>query len=182
MLIDLISCGGIRSDNSLCVNIHPHLYKRSLLEKYQLRFVDTNFIVPEDRLFNINVLLNARKVTLERTPLYFHRIIQNSELHSQSYFDFNKHVCYVKNINNLLQSTRSFQLYCFAFYIGAGKLLMSDILNSLITNMSIREFICRIRLLKSDAIFSSIFRFYVVSQVEKKHIRFLKKIVCCLLK
>ena len=115
-LIDLISCGGIRSDNPLCVNTHPHLYKRSLLEKYQLRFVDT---------------------------------------------------CYVKNINNLLQSTRSFQLYCFAFYIGAGKLLMSDILNSLITNTSIREFICRIRLLKSDAMFSSIFRFYVVSQVEK---------------
>ena len=40
-LIDLISCGGIRSDNPLCVNIHPHLYKRSLLEKYLLRFVDT---------------------------------------------------------------------------------------------------------------------------------------------
>ena len=181
-LIDLISCGGIRSDTPLCVNIHPHLYKRSLLDKYQLRFVDTKSIVPEDRLFNINVLLYARKVVLERTPLYFHRIIQNSESHSQSYFDFNKHVCYVKNINNLLQSTRSFQLYCFAFYIGAGKLLMSDILNSLITNKSIREFICRIRLLKSDAIFSSIFHFYVVSQAEKKHIRFLKKMVCCLLK
>lgn len=44
---------------------------------------------------------------------------------------------------------------------------MSDILNTLITNKSMREFICRIRLLKSDAIFSSIFRFYVVSQVEK---------------
>lgn len=114
-LIDLISCGGIRSDNSLCVNIHPHLYKRSLLEKYQLRFVDTNFIVPEDCLFNINVLLNARKVILESTPLYFHRIIQNSESHSQSYFDFNKHVCYVKNIIDLLQSTRSFQLYCLVF-------------------------------------------------------------------
>lgn len=114
-MIDLISCGGIRSDNSLCVNIHPHLYKRSLLEKYQLRFVDTNFIVPEDCLFNINVLLNARKVILESTPLYFHRIIQNSESHSQSYFDFNKHVCYVKNIIDLLQSTRSFQLYCLVF-------------------------------------------------------------------
>jgi len=44
---------------------------------------------------------------------------------------------------------------------------MSDILISLITNKSIREYICRIKLLKSDARFSSIFHFYVVSQVEK---------------
>lgn len=181
-LIDLISCGGFRSDTPLCVNIHPHLYKRSLLDKYQLRFVDTKFIAPEDRLFNIKVLLYARKVILEKTPMYFHRIIQNSESHSQSYFDFNKHVCYVKSVNTLLQYTLTFHLYCLEFYMGAGKLLMSGILNSLIANKSIREFICRIRLLKSDAIFASIFHFYIIPQTDKWHIRFLKKIICRVLR
>ena len=174
-LIDLISCGGIRSDTPLCVNIHPHLYKRSLLDKYQLRFVDTKSIVPEDRLFNINVLLYARKVVLERTPLYFHRIIQNSESHSPSYFDFNKHVCYVKSVNTLLQYTLTFHLYYLAFYMGAGKFLMSGILNSLIANKSIRKFICRIRLLKSDTIFASIFHFYVIPQTDKWHIKVFKE-------
>ena len=119
---------------------------------------------------------------LEKTPMYFHRIIQNSESHSQSYFDFNKHVCYVKSVNTLLQYTLTFHLYCLGFYMGAGKLLMSGILNSLIANKSIREFICRIRLLKSDAIFASIFHFYIIPQTDKWHIRFLKKIICRVLR
>ena len=78
-MIDLISCGGIRSDSPLCVNIHPHLYRRSLLDKYQLRFVNIKFIAPEDRLFNINVLLYAKKVILEKTPMYFNKIKKISE-------------------------------------------------------------------------------------------------------
>ena len=108
-----------------------------------------------------------KKVILEKTPMYFHRIIQNSESHSQSYFDFNKHVCYIKSVNTLLQYTLTFHLYCLEFYMGAGKLLMSGILNSLIANKSMREFICRIRLLKSDAIFASIFHFYIIPRTDK---------------
>ncbi len=124
----------------------------------------------------------AKKVILEKTPMYFHRIIQNSESHSQSYFDFNKHVCYIKSVNTLLQYTLTFHLYCLEFYMGAGKLLMSGILNSLIANKSMREFICRIRLLKSDAIFASIFHFYIIPQIDKWYIRFLKKIICHIFK
>lgn len=55
----------------LCVNIHPHLYRRSLLDKYQLRFVDTKFIAPEDRLFNINVLLYAKKSDIRKDSYVF---------------------------------------------------------------------------------------------------------------
>ena len=45
-----------------------------------------------------------------------------------------------------------------------------------------REFICRIRLLKSDAIFASIFHFYIIPQTDKWYIRFLKKIICHIFK
>ena len=59
--------------------------------------------------------------------------------------------------------------------MGAGKFLMSGILNSLIANKSIRKFICRIRLLKSDTIFASIFHFYVIPQTDKWHIKVFKE-------
>ena len=45
-----------------------------------------------------------------------------------------------------------------------------------------REFIFHIRLLKSDAIFASIFHFYIIPQTDKWYIRFLKKIICHIFK
>lgn len=125
VISDLIACGGVRDDYPLCINIHPHLYRRSLIEEKNIRFVDTKKIAPEDRLFNINFLLHANNVTLVSTPLYYHRMLLTSEAHNKSYMESSRFIAYIDTVYSLLITNNVWDIYQNDFVMGAGKNLIN---------------------------------------------------------
>lgn len=133
-LKDLLACGGPLSDYPFAINVHPNLYLRSVIETYDLKFVDTRKIVPEDRLWNIYFLTYSKKVALVRTPLYFHRILSSSEGHNSSYLDLTKRLRFLESIYSWCKDTKIFDDYQQCFVGGASKMLYSIIVGSIASN------------------------------------------------
>jgi glycosyltransferase involved in cell wall biosynthesis len=137
---DLIGCGNNRDDIPLAVNVHSNLYKRELLLRNQIKFVDTKKIVPEDRLFNLECLLYAKRTDLERTPLYYHRILEHSEGHQASYFDPTKRLAYVDKSFHILSTGNFLLQYENEFNVGAAKYLCNILLGTLLSKKTILVF------------------------------------------
>ena len=134
---DLIGCGNNRDDIPLAVNIHPNLYKREMIVHNHIKFVDTKKVVPEDRLFNLECLLHAKRTELERTPLYYHRILDSSEGHQASYFDSTKRLAYVDKSFQVLSAGNFLLQYEKEFNVGAAKYLWNILLGTLLSKKTI---------------------------------------------
>lgn len=117
---DLISGGDDISLTPIATNIHPNLYRKSIITNNNIKFVDTLKASPEDRIFQIQCLFFADKVSLYKKPLYYHLIHSGSAVHSSIYQSFstringkieiysflNENNCYPRYESLFLQSTK----------------------------------------------------------------------------
>lgn len=58
------------------------LYKRELLQIYNIRFHSERELISEDLIFNLDVLFKANKVLLTNHQFYFYRVTPNSLTHA----------------------------------------------------------------------------------------------------
>lgn len=176
LLTDLIGNGNFHADSPYCLNIHPHLYKRDVIEKYHIRFVDTRFTAPEDRLFNIEFLLYSSNLALERRPLYYHRIISSSAGHNASYSNFDKHISYIDTLNNILMTTKNDLAFAPNFLIGANKFLLAD-LCSLLVQGNLHSYIKACGALKDRKYSKSMARIYHAEDSDKLWVKIVKRLI-----
>lgn len=176
-LQDLIACGGYRDDYPLCINIHPHLYKRSVIEQQHIRFVDTRKVSPEDRLFNIEFLLAARNVALCRRPLYYHRIYGQSTMHSSSYLKSDKVMRYVDSLYDMLCESKAYALFEPQFIIGAAKMLTILPIQELVSTKSIVRFNKAINALGARPYIEMVYQHYPLPFSQLLRYRVLEKYI-----
>lgn len=136
-LTDLLGCGNDRDDFPLCINIHPHIYRRSVIEKYHIRFVDTRKVAPEDRLWNIQFLLHADKVAFEGKPLYYHRMFADSTAHKGGYIDAAKLIAFDDCVYDMVKESGRWDALRDYFLTGTGKNLMDAISIEVFGNKSL---------------------------------------------
>lgn len=159
-LQDLIACGGYRDNYPLCINIHPHLYKRSVIERNHIRFVDTRKVSPEDRLFNIEFLLSARNVALCRQPLYYHRIYRQSTMHTSAYLRTDKVLAYMDEVYNALQNSGTYVLFEPQFFIGAARMLTHLPIGTLKSTKSLGSFFQVLRDMGKRKYMSRVYQYF----------------------
>ena len=75
-ILDILRTVHAQQGGSLLWFTWRNLYRRSILEQIVLRFSEENVI--EDSLFNLEYLMNARRIVLLREPLYYYVQTQNS--------------------------------------------------------------------------------------------------------
>lgn len=143
LLRDLLSEGAARHDFPLCTNIHPHLYKRSVIEQNDLRFGDTKKITAEDRLWNIQFFLKSKGVGILREQLYYHRNNPNSEglRKGSGYRTEGKILTYLLSIYDLLKKEQAMDKYGHDFLIGASSELMNMLGYSLTMDKDLAKFL-----------------------------------------
>lgn len=64
--------------------LHNGLYRKSLLDKFHLRFVDTKKYAPEDSLFNLSVSLSTDRIVFVNQSLYLYSVHEQSLSHGKS--------------------------------------------------------------------------------------------------
>lgn len=143
LLRDLLSEGAARHDFPLCTNIHPHLYKRSVIEQNDLRFGDTKKITAEDRLWNIQFFLKSKGVGILREQLYYHRNNPNSEglRKGSGYRTEGKILAYLLSIYDLLKEEQVIDKYGHDFLVGASSELMNMLGYSLTMDKDLAKFL-----------------------------------------
>ena len=176
-LMDLIGGGNYRDDFPLAINIHPHLYKREIIKKNNLRFVDTRLIAPEDRLFNTLFLLYARNVGIERAPLYYHRIIKTSEVHNPSYMSFDKRLNYIDMMYQYLQERNTMILYESQFFTGAQKMIVPGLVNDLLSHRSAVYFSKMLHVVERKTYCRRMFEHYSLGYSKKWWLRQIEKFI-----
>lgn len=176
-LQDLISCGGYRDDYPLCINIHPHLYKRSVIERNHIRFVDTRRVSPEDRLFNIEFLLSARNVALCRQPLYYHRIYCQSTMHTAAYLRTDKVLLYMDEVYIALQKSGTYVLFEPQFLIGAARMLTNLPIGMLKSTKSLGSFFQVLREMGKRRYIRKIYKNYPLPYSPLMRYRILEKFI-----
>lgn len=176
-LQDLIACGGYRDNYPLCINIHPHLYKRSVIERNHIRFVDTRKVSPEDRLFNIEFLLAARNVALCRQPLYYHRIYRQSTMHTSAYLRTDKVLAYMDEVYNALQNSGTYVLFEPQFFIGAARMLTHLPIGTLKSTKSLGSFFQVLREMGKRRYIKKIYKNYPLPYSPLMRYRILEKFI-----
>lgn len=143
LLRDLLSEGAKRHNFPLCTNIHPHLYKRSIIEQNSLVFGDTRKITAEDRLWNIQFFLKSRNIGILREQLYYHRNNPNSEglRKGSGYRTEGKVMAYLLDIYNLLKEEQALNNFGHDFLIGAMSELMNMLGYSLTMDKNLSKFL-----------------------------------------
>ena len=143
LLRDLLSEGAERHDFPLCTNIHPHLYKRSIIEQNSLVFGDTRKITAEDRLWNIQFFLKSRNIGILREQLYYHRNNPNSEglRKGSGYRTEEKILAYLMGIYHLLIREQATDNFEHDFLIGASSELMNMLGYSLTMDKDLSKFL-----------------------------------------
>ncbi|GJG68795.1 hypothetical protein PRLR6025_22640 [Prevotella lacticifex] len=143
LLRDLLSEGAERHDFPLCTNIHPHLYKRSIIEQNSLVFGDTRKITAEDRMWNIQFFLKSRNIGILREQLYYHRNNPNSEglRKGSGYRTEGKVMAYLLDIYNLLKEEQALNNFGHDFLIGAMSELMNMLGYSLTMDKNLSKFL-----------------------------------------
>ncbi len=84
--------------------VHGSLYRNQIIGDNSLVFVDTKQILPEDALFNLRALMNARNVLFLNEHLYFHVQTGQNTGSKLSYFDWDKRCKGIDYIRNFITS------------------------------------------------------------------------------
>lgn len=143
LLRDLLLERASRHDFPLCTNIHPHLYKRSVIEQNDLKFGDTKKVTAEDRLWNIQFFLKSKDVGILREQLYYHRNNPNSEglRKGSGYRTEGKIQTYLLCIYDLLKKEQVIDKYGHDFLVGASSELMNMLGYSLTMDRALSKFL-----------------------------------------
>ena len=168
-LNDLLESGGTKRQYPVFVNIHSNIYRRELLESSNVLFADTRVIVPEDRLFNIECLLNTEKVGYYDQPLYFHRYLVNSEGHNLSYYDGDKWLNYLFSIYEYLNNRGLYCEFKSVFLKGTSKIVLNSLSNIFFGQHRFKYFYKRLKVLKKlDYVRESFMLFLPMSKGNRK--------------
>jgi len=107
-LNDLIEGGKNAFTDPKVTNIHPNLYKTSIIRENQIRFVDTRKITPEDRLFNIEFLLHAHSIVIYDKDLYYHLAHDGSEGRKYRYVAYESRAAGKQYLYELLHRKKNY--------------------------------------------------------------------------
>ena len=110
-LEDLIGGGKDAFTDPKVTNIHPNLYKTSIIRENRIQFVDTRKITPEDRLFNIEHLIHSDKVVLYDKSLYYHLVHHGSEGKKYRYVAYESRAAGKKYLYELLMQKKLYHQY-----------------------------------------------------------------------
>lgn len=148
-LKDLIAGGKNALTDPIVTNIHPNLYKTSVIRENRIRFVDTQKITPEDRLFNIEYLLHVKKVMVYDSCLYYHLIHHESEGRKRKYTDYECRAAGKQYLFELLNSKKVYDKYEYLF-LQSVKIDFADLgVNALLRSLHPIQFIRIMRYLKT---------------------------------
>lgn len=120
-LNDLLIGGKDAKSDPKVTNIHPNIYRTSIIKDNNIRFVDTKKITPEDRIFNIEFLINSKSAMVYDISFYYHFIHENSEGRNQNYYSFDKRIAGKKHLNDFLRSNDVYQKYEDLFLLSVYK-------------------------------------------------------------
>lgn len=123
-LHDLLSNGGHERYNSLFNTIHGNLYKRSLLVDHHLSFVDTRYITPEDKIFQLAAILAATRVEWVDSVLYIHNNHDSNAGSVSTYQSVYTRGAGLQEMYNILKINGVLCTYKEDFYLGAAKQLI----------------------------------------------------------
>lgn len=129
--------------------IHPNIYRRDLLMKNNILFVDTNKITPEDTLFQIQTLYFSHEVCHYDKKLYYH-IIHSESVGNNLDYKLSESRGNGKDVlYNFLLSNNIFQQYKTFFYQGVKKDFTNNLLDFFALTKDFRLLIHTIRFFKS---------------------------------
>ncbi|HRZ97464.1 MAG TPA: glycosyltransferase [Paludibacter sp.] len=148
-LIDLIKGGNDLTFTPISTNIHPNIYKTELIQKNNICFVDTLTCTPEDRIFQIMCLLNAKNVSLHTNHLYYHVIHKLSTGHTSNYTSSKTRACGRMKIFEFLKSTNNYEKYEMYFLEGTKKEFANLIINEFLITKNPFHFFKLMHTLKS---------------------------------
>lgn len=169
-LNDMISSApGIKQERNIQVSAKVVLYKRDLIEKYNIHFVSERIIPSEDLIFNIDILAHAKRICVLPHAFYNYRINQNSisrtikltrfPLYKELYKTMTERCC-------LLGLTGIMEIRIKRLIMGYTRRYISSIINSHCTSQQKREII---RTICHDTIWQDIYNNYPIHQMYWKH-------------
>lgn len=82
---------GVGTEKDICRGlnqVHGVIYRKSVLDKYNIRFGDTRKYLPEDSIFNIFALIYSANVSILPVSFYYHSYTGNNTGISLSYYDW----------------------------------------------------------------------------------------------
>jgi glycosyltransferase involved in cell wall biosynthesis len=138
--IDLLNGGSDLTLNPLATNIHPNLYKTEIIQKNNIKFVDSRICTPEDRIFQIMYLYYSQSVSTYSKPLYFHDIHITSAGHQSEYLSYQTRANGKLAIYEFLVSKNIYQQYEFYFLNSVKKEFSNYLLNTLLNTKSLKDF------------------------------------------
>lgn len=121
LLRDLINGGNDSTFTPYATNIHPNLYKSTLINNNNIRFIDSRISTPEDRIFQIMCLSYAQQVSVYNKPLYYHLIHSNSEVNNYQYTSYQTRAFGKLKIFEFLNDKQLFDKYKQEFFNSTKK-------------------------------------------------------------
>ncbi|MBO8440455.1 MAG: glycosyltransferase family 2 protein [bacterium] len=159
-LSNMIGGGNLENNTSWFCNVHSCIYKKDLLDKYQVRFVDTCLLSPEDLIFNIEAVYNARNVGFISKVFYYHRIGICSAGRSTDYVGWKKRSAAAQYIFDFLVSNKIFPLYEMNFYMYVSRQYLKGLLAPLLHH-DIFDFISGLRYVRTQSFTHKAFLSYI---------------------
>ncbi len=175
-LSNLIGYGNYTSAISTVCYIHNMLYRRELLTRHNVRFVDTRTITPEDVIFQTQVICVAHSVSFYHKSLYYHVLYQESTGHSYTYVDWQKRSKGMLYLYQFLQEQGVYEAYELNFLLQARKQLLNGVLGALYVQRSIPKFLQAFRTIKSLPFTRKAFAYYSIDDSQVHH-SFIKRMV-----
>lgn len=157
-LTDLIRGGDDISLTPKATNIHPNLYKKELLTKNNIKFVDTLICIPEDRIFQIMCLYFAESVILYPKPLYYHVIHSDCTAHSAVYTSLKSIAQGKQLVYEFLNKNQIYEFYEPYFLIATKKEFSNSAIDEFIQKKSFIQFFKTLAYLKSFPFCKNAFR------------------------
>ncbi len=136
------------------------LYKRSSIE--DIAFVDTRYIAPEDKLFNLDVLLKCKNVQWIDDSVYIHAEHNNNEGKSTAFLGYEKRIPGIELFYNKMTQSPLFAEYKEQVYDAIRRRAGALMFFTLFTRPDIHRFILTRKALKQSEVIMSAFK-------EKEH-------------
>ena len=140
--------------------IHNVLYRTAFLRQYDIRFVDTRQMTPEDYIFNAVCLLHAGRVKETKDRFYYHELFSASEGHHPDYYSGMKRAKGLAYLYDYLHThtadTALWQRY--DLYLARNYILL--LIRALQGNRSLRECLRLMRCYRRLPFSAAVFRHY----------------------
>ena len=171
LLKDLIGFGYSNHQGALFVQVNNNLYRNDLIKQNQIVFVDTNFITPEDVLFQIKSIYFASKIDFVRKQFYYHVKHLHNEGSKYSYVSYKKRSAGIAEIYNFLQSKNIFESYKNDFMKGVTKQFINSLSGTLYPIPNLIKFRKAVKHLRSYPFCKEAFESYSLPPVKNNLFR-----------